>query len=197
MGIPCPSPCSQVRCLSPRRHPLRYSRGRPPLWACRHILRTGWRLRGENGGMRDLSELGQRDGWICWLCDTPVDPDASVNSDLGPSADSFFDAHAKKGVSSPGRLAHRSCNTMKGKKAPVVPWAKDLFVSDPAPIFESVQRLSKKAGREAVARCPTEQDANQASLWLLDRVSRLAPGVVFATQVTPGGGQYLLTLSRR
>jgi hypothetical protein len=156
----------------------------------------GGRLTRENGGMRDLSELGQRDGWICWLCDTPVDPDASVNSDLGPSADSFFDAHAKKGVVTPGRLAHRSCNTMKGKKAPVVPWSKDLFVSDPAPIFESVQRLSKKAGREAVARCPTEQDANQASLWLRDRVSRLAPELVFSTQVTPGGGQYLLTLSR-
>jgi len=59
-----------------------------------------------------------------------------------------------------------------------------------------VQRLSQKAGREAMARCPTQDDADQASLWLLDRVSRLAPGVAFTTQVTPGGGQYLLTLSR-
>jgi len=47
-----------------------------------------------------------------------------------------------------------------------------------------------------MARCPTQDDADQASLWLLDRVSRLAPGVAFTTQVTPGGGQYLLTLSR-
>jgi hypothetical protein len=147
--------------------------------------------------MTDLTELGQRDGWLCWLCDTPVDPDASVNSDLGPSADSFADSKAKKGNPATPRLAHRACNTMRGKKAPVVAWSKDLFVSDPAPIFESVQRLTQKAGREAVARCPTQEDADQASLWLLDRVSRLAPEVSFTTQVTPGGGQYLLTLSRR
>ena len=42
----------------------------------------------------------------------------------------------------------------------------------------------------------THDDADQASLWLLDGVSRLAPGLAFTTQVTPGGGQYLLTLSR-
>ena len=146
--------------------------------------------------MRDLSELGERDGWICWLCDTPVDPEGSVNSDMGPSADSYADSKAKKGTPAPARLAHRACNTMRGKKAPVIGWSKELFVSDTAPIFESVQRLSQKAGREAMARCPTQDDADQASLWLLDRVSRLAPGLAFTTQVTPGGGQYLLTLSR-
>jgi hypothetical protein len=146
--------------------------------------------------MSDLGELGERDGWICWLCDTPVDPDASVNSDRGPSADSYADSKAKKGTSAPARLAHRACNTMRGKKAAVIAWSQELFVSVPAPIFESVQGLTQKAGCEAMARCPTEDDADQASLWLLDRVSRLAPGVAFTTQVTPGGGQYLLTLSR-
>ncbi|MEN9749643.1 MAG: hypothetical protein RL149_721, partial [Actinomycetota bacterium] len=28
--------------------------------------------------MSDLNEIGERDGWRCWLCDKPVDPDASV-----------------------------------------------------------------------------------------------------------------------
>ena len=144
--------------------------------------------------MSDLNDVGQRDGWRCWLCDTAVDPEASVNSDLGPSVDSFADSKAKKGTATTLRLAHRSCNTMRGKKPPVVPWSQDLFVSDPAVIFESVHRLSKKGGSEAVARCPTEADADQASDWLLDRLSRLAPSVKFVTEITPGGGQYLLKL---
>ena len=43
-----------------------------------------------------LDEVGTRDGWRCWLCDAPVDPDANVNSDLGPSVDSGAPAKNKK-----------------------------------------------------------------------------------------------------
>jgi hypothetical protein len=95
--------------------------------------------------MSDLTEVGERDNWICWLCDTPVDPEASVNSDLGPSTDSFAAAKAK-------------------------------------------------GGREIVARCPDQNDANQAAEWLLDRLGRLSPGTRFSTEITPGGGQFMLTL---
>jgi hypothetical protein len=144
--------------------------------------------------MSDLNEVGERDNWICWLCDTAVKPDTSVNSDLGPSADSYADSKAKKGTATVERLAHRSCNTMRGKIAPVVPWSKDLLVVDPSPIFESVERLKAKGGREAVARCPSAEDAEQAAEWLINRVSRLAPGYLFSTEISPGGGQYLLKL---
>ena len=144
--------------------------------------------------MSDLNEIGERDNWICWLCDKPVDPDASVNSDLGPSTDSFALAKAKKGASGGERLAHRMCNTMKGKIAPVVAWAPELLVAEPAPIVETVERLSRKGGRELVARCSTEADAEQASEWLLDRLSRFAPDISFSTQINPGGGQYMLML---
>jgi hypothetical protein len=144
--------------------------------------------------MSDLNEIGERDGWRCWLCDKPVDPDASVNSDLGPSADSYALAKAKKGASGGERLAHRMCNTMKGKNAPVVEWASDLLVAEPAPIVETVERLSRKGGRELVARCSSEADAEKASDWLLDRLTRFAPDVAFSTQINPGGGQYMLML---
>lgn len=144
--------------------------------------------------MSDLNDVGERDNWICWLCDTAVDPNGSVNSDLGPSADSFAAAKAKKGTETLERLAHRQCNTMRGKIAPVVPWSKDIFVVDPSPIFESVERLKAKGGREIVARCPDEKDAQEASDWLLDRLSRLAPGVKFSTELKPGGGQVMLAL---
>lgn len=144
--------------------------------------------------MSDLNAIGEQDNWICWLCDKPVDQDASVNSDLGPSVDSFASTRVKKGASSIERLAHRQCNTMKGKVSPVVPWPKELLVVDPSPIFETVERLRKKGGREIIARCPDEQDANLASTWLLDRVQRLAPELSFETEISSGGGQFVLAL---
>jgi len=128
------------------------------------------------------------------LCDEPVDPDASVNSDLGPSVDSFMVAKAKKGSAAVERLAHRACNTKKGKVAPVVPWGTELFVVDPAPIVETVERLGRKGGREVVARCPNQADAKQAADWLLDRLSRFAPDQDFDVEIKQGGGQYMLSL---
>ena len=138
--------------------------------------------------------MGEADNWRCWLCDQSVDPDASVNSDLGPSVDSFAATRVKKGAPSVERLAHRQCNTMRGKIAPVVPWPKDLLVVDPSPIFETVERLRKKGGREIIARCPDQQDAEAASAWLLDRLERLAPELRLSTQISPGGGQFVLAL---
>ncbi len=144
--------------------------------------------------MSDLNEVGERDGWRCWLCDQPVDPDASVNSDLGPSTDSYAASKAKKGAKTIERLAHRQCNTMKGKVSPVVAWSPELFVVDPSPIFEAVERLERKGGREIVARCPGQREADEASEWLLDRLSRLAPGVRFEVEIKSGGGQFMLAL---
>jgi hypothetical protein len=145
--------------------------------------------------MSDVTSVGDSDNWMCWLCDKPVDPDASINADLGPSVDSYAATRVKKGAVSVERLAHRACNTMKGKVAPVVPWSPDLFVVDPSPIFEAVERLRTKGGREIVARCPDENDAREASDWLLDRLSRLAPGLPVSTQISPGGGQFMLAIT--
>ena len=144
--------------------------------------------------MSDLNTVGEQDKWICWLCDKPVDPDASVNADLGPSVDSFAATRVKKGEVAIERLAHRQCNTQKGKISPVVPWSKDVFVVDPSPIFETVERLRKKGGREIIARAPGEQEAKAASEWLLDRLKRLAPELDLSTEIKSGGGQYVLAL---
>lgn len=144
--------------------------------------------------MSDMSAVGDKDNWICWLCDKAVDQDASVNSDLGPSVDSFASTRVKKGSAAVERIAHRQCNTMKGKISPVVPWSKEVFVVDPSPIFETVERLRKKGGREIIARCPGEREAIEASNWLIDRLGRLAPELSFETQINPGAGQYVLAL---
>ncbi|MCW2778019.1 MAG: hypothetical protein JWN17_1744 [Frankiales bacterium] len=144
--------------------------------------------------MATLTEVGERDGWRCWLCDQPVDPDASVNSDLGPSVDGGAVVKGKKGPTGVERLAHRACNTRKGAVKPVVAWSPDLFVVDPAPLVATVERLSRKGGREVVARCPSRADADQAAAWLLDRLSRFAPDLALRTEVEAGGGQFLLVL---
>jgi hypothetical protein len=144
--------------------------------------------------MSTLNEVGERDSWRCWLCDEPVDPDASVNADRGPSVDAGIAPKGKKAPAGIERLAHRACNTRKGKVTPVVPWSPDLFVVDPAPIVTTVERLSRKGGQEVVARCPSKADADQAAVWLVDRLSRFAPDLSVTTKVEPGGGQFLLVL---
>ncbi len=146
--------------------------------------------------MGALDIIGDRDGWRCWLCDEPVDPEMSVNDPRGPSIDQrVTKAKAKKKAAPVAeRLAHRGCNTGKGATAPEVPWPDELFVVDPAPIIACVDRLDRKGGREIMARCPTEDDATAAASWLADRVSRLEPGLEATTEVESGGGQYLVVL---
>ena len=147
--------------------------------------------------MSRLDDVGAVDAWRCWLCDEPVDPEMSVNDARGPSIDSrTTKTKGKDGGSSFGaeRLAHRACNTRKGAVAPVVAWPSRLFVVDPAPIITSVERLSRKRGREVMARCPTLADGEDAAAWLVDRLSRLCPDLPVTTEVQPGGDQFLLIL---
>ncbi|MEX2659820.1 MAG: hypothetical protein WD232_08990 [Acidimicrobiales bacterium] len=150
--------------------------------------------------MSRLEEVGDADDWRCWLCDEAVDPELSVNDDRGPSIDTReTKAKAKASKKRGGgprqeRLAHRACNTGKGATEPVVVWPDHLFVVDPAPIIPTVERLGRKGGREAVARCPSLDDAQTAGAWLVDRISRLEPGLDVTTEIEPGGGQHLLIL---
>jgi hypothetical protein len=126
----------------------------------------------------------------------------SVNDDRGPSIDSMTTKNKAKGkgkdeasIFGSERLAHRGCNTKKGAVAPIVNWPKDLFVADPATIITSAERLARKRGSEAMGRCPTEADAVAAAEWLVDRLSRLAPGLHVESRIQAGGGQYLVVLT--
>jgi hypothetical protein len=69
-----------------------------------------------------------------------------------------------------------------------------LFVVEPAPIVSTVERLTRKGGREVVGRCPSRADGDEAAAWLEDRLSRFAPNLRVAASVEPGGGQFLLVL---
>ncbi len=148
--------------------------------------------------MSRLEDIGHADGWRCWLCDEPVDPDMSVNDPRGPSIDARITKSKAKSKSKstpmPERLAHRGCNTGKGAVSPEVEWPEHLFVVDPAPIIACTERLMRKGGREVVARCPTEADAIDVGEWLIDRLSRLHPGAEASYTADPGGGQFMLVL---
>jgi hypothetical protein len=153
--------------------------------------------------MARLDEIGEQDGWRCWLCDEAVEANRSVNDDRGPSVDArMTDKKAKRsgkgkkkgGIDRGERIAHRSCNTGKGNVEAVVPWADHLFVVDPSPIIASVERLANKGGREIMARCPTRADADETAVWLVDRISRLEPDLQIDSEIQEGGGQYLVAL---
>ena len=147
--------------------------------------------------MSTLHEVGERDGWRCWLCDEPVDPDASVNADRGPSIDGGAAPKGKKPAPGAERLAHRACNTKKGAVKPVVAWSPDLFVVDPAPDRRQ-RRTADAQGRPRGGRpLPDARGRRGAAAWLVDRLSRFAPDLRVAADVEPGGGQFLLVLRAR
>lgn len=150
-----------------------------------------------------LEEVGERDGWRCWLCDEPVDPDMSVNDPRGPSIDArTTERKAKSKGKGAGRgrgtgqerLAHRACNTGKGSTKPTIEWPPELFVVDQAVILTTVERLQRKGGREIVGRCLEFDDAAAAAEWIVDRISRLEPDLAVTAEVEPGGGQFLVVL---
>jgi hypothetical protein len=150
--------------------------------------------------MSQLEDLAVRDGWRCWVCDEPVDPNAAVNDLRGPSIDSRTSksgSSKKPSTDFAGgeRLAHRACNTRKGAVTAVVPWPPALTVFEPAPLVAVAERLDRKGGREVVARCADRADAEQAANWLVDRFSRLAPAMPVTASVDPGGGQFLVALT--
>lgn len=149
--------------------------------------------------MSHLEDIGDRDGWRCWVCDEPVDPAASVNDPRGPSVDSRSGSTSgKKPTIDFGggeRLAHRACNTRKGAVTPVIPWPTNRIIVDPAPLIAVAERLDRKGGREIVVRCVDRSDAQQTADWLIDRFSRLAPALAVTASIEPGGGQFLVALT--
>ena len=59
-------------------------------------------------------KLYERDGWMCHLCDKPVDKEAHFNDDLAPSLD-HLKPRSKGGSDEPSNLrtAHRVCNSTR------------------------------------------------------------------------------------
>ncbi|WP_436528855.1 hypothetical protein [Actinoplanes sp. HUAS TT8] len=139
-----------------------------------------------------LEDVAKQENWRCWVCDERVDPDMPVNDPRGPSVDART-ADRKAKIAE--RLAHRACNTRKGAVKVVIAWPDRLQVIEPAPLITVAERLERKGGRELVGRSPSKKDAQEAADWLVDRFSRLVPGLPVTATVEPGGGQFLIALA--
>lgn len=150
--------------------------------------------------MSQLDEVGENDGWRCWLCDEPVDRNMPSSDARGASVDTrITKARAKKIKKDKGklpseRLAHVGCNTGKGTVDPVIKWPDHLIVVDPAPIIATAERLERKGGREAMARCPSHEEAKVVAAWLVDRMSRLHPDLTVESRIDKAGSEYLVSL---
>lgn len=74
------------------------------------------RARKRGNGVEPYSELDifERDGWICYLCDEPVDPCAPRRSDAGATIDHIIPI-SQGGPDSPDNVAtaHWLCNRLK------------------------------------------------------------------------------------
>lgn len=150
--------------------------------------------------MSHLDDVGEIDGWRCWLCDELIDRDMPSSDSRGASIDTrITKARARKmkkdKLKIPSeRLAHVGCNTGKGAVDPIISWPDHLMVVDPAPIIATAERLERKGGRATMARCMTGEDAEAAAAWLIDRMSRLHPDLAIESQIDKAGGQYLVSL---
>lgn len=61
--------------------------------------------------------LYERDGWVCGICDLPVDRDAHYLDDMAPSLDHIVPRSMGGGHESENlRTAHRVCNSRRGAR---------------------------------------------------------------------------------
>jgi len=150
-----------------------------------------------HGGMTP-AQLGDRDGWVCWLCGNGVDADAARGAPYAGSIDHVV-PRAKGGGDEPAnlRLAHRSCNGRRGSRLPELDWPRDLPVVDATPLWPVVQRALRRRGDwEGVGVLPTGAVAREAVGWLSDTL-RAVLGDEWEVRRTPVSATGLQTLALR
>jgi hypothetical protein len=133
-------------------------------------------------------ELGARDGWVCWLCEAPVDPAAPAGSPFVGTVDHVV-PRSRGGSSSPAnlRLAHRRCNGARGRHLPELAWPASLGVVDAAPLWTALARLVRRPGSsELVAVVATPALGEEAAGWARRRAERFLGGT-WRVRVAPVG----------
>ena len=143
---------------------------------------------GQTGHVGDrIDEIGELDGWICWLCGSPVARDDRSGGPWAATVDHVVPRSRRGRTETDNlRLAHARCNRRRGSADPTIEWPGDLPVSAMAPLFSAGRRLAERGGSEIVA-VADDTTAQVAAAWLTERL-----GHVFRTEWTvhldPTGG---------
>jgi hypothetical protein len=127
--------------------------------------------------MADIEELGERDGWTCWLCGEAVPQRAKANDPNQPVGDQI--APAAKGAKGRGevRLAHKRCNDARKGRPPRIAWPERFSVVDAPDLLASLTRIAKRGGRgEVVAMCVDQESAEAGAAWVVPVATTLHAG---------------------
>lgn len=129
------------------------------------------------GAMSRIADLAERDGWVCWLCDGPIDPEASPGTPGSATVDHVV-PRSRGGRTEPEnlRLAHRRCNGARGNSLPELEWPAQLSLIDAAPLWQSLARILKRRAPEIIAVAPTVELGKDAAAWATDRLERFVGG---------------------
>ena len=123
-------------------------------------------------------QLGERDGWVCWLCDGEVDPDAPSSSPAAPTVDHVVPrSRGGRTVGSNLRLAHRRCNGQRANRLPELDWPVEFGLLDAPSLWQAIARLGRRPGKaEVVALAPTAASASEAGAWAVRSATRFVGG---------------------
>jgi hypothetical protein len=124
-----------------------------------------------------LAALAARDGWVCWLCDAPIDP--ALPSTLPGAASIDHVVPRSRGGTSDLRnlrLAHRRCNGRRGARVPELEWPARFLALDTAPLWPAAARAVQRRRPEIVAVLPTRELATEAAAWATQRLTRVLGG---------------------
>ncbi|MEK8104384.1 hypothetical protein NKG94_03010 [Micromonospora sp. M12] len=138
-----------------------------------------------------LDDVARRDSWRCWVCDEPVDADKSVNDPVVRASTAAPPTRVQdRRAPRPPCLQHPQGRGQGGHRLAGPSARGGARAAD-----HRRGATERKGGRELVARCPSRSDAQEAADWLVDRFSRLVPGLPVTASVEAGGGQYLVALA--
>ena len=141
--------------------------------------------------------LGERDGWVCWLCDGAVDAEAPVGSPHAPTVDHVV-PRSRGGATEPDnlRLAHRRCNGRRADTLPELDWPAEFGALDASALWTTIARLVRRPGSvEIAAVFPTEAQARAGSTWAVDRACAFVGGEWRGWTEPTGVGTHIVRLT--
>ena len=127
--------------------------------------------------MARIDELAARDGWVCWLCEGEIDPEAPRSHPGAPTVDHVVPkSRGGRTEASNLRLAHRRCNGRRGNDLPELHWPERFMLTDPTSLWQSLARILRRRSPEIIAVAPTLELAIDAGEWARERVQRFVGG---------------------